>query len=55
MKDQDLQKRKSKKLKKLLIYLMKMGNYHNIYYSGGEIDPRELKTVMASLGFAADE
>ncbi|CAD8158849.1 unnamed protein product [Paramecium pentaurelia] len=22
---------------------------------GGEIDPRELKTVMASLGFAADE
>lgn len=48
MKDQDLQKMKSEKLKKHLIYLMKIGIQYIFFIliRGGEIDPRELKTVM---------
>lgn len=46
---------KLKKLRRLSIFLMRMGKFYNKILRGGEIDPRELKTVMASLGFATDE
>jgi Ca2+-binding EF-hand superfamily protein len=45
---------KSLKLKKLLIYLILMGiDIHFEYFSGGTIDPKELKAAMTSLGFEA--